>query len=127
MKERVLVVDDSEVNLKLLRYLLEDEGFEVLTEKEGSAALDVVRESRPDVVLLDLNMPGMDGWELTRRLRENPDSSNVVIIAVTAYAMAGDRERVLAAGCDEYVAKPIDTRALAGLIADCLSRRPKET
>jgi CheY-like chemotaxis protein len=113
----VLVVDDNPTNLKLIAYLLQAKGYEVRTAADAESALEVVRLTRPQLILMDLQLPGMDGLELTRHLKRSPDTRDIVIIAVTAYAMRGDEQRARAAGCDDYMAKPIDTRALPGVIA----------
>jgi CheY-like chemotaxis protein len=117
MAARVLVVDDNPTNLKLVTYDVEAAGFEVRTAADAEAALAEVEQHRPDVILMDLQLPGIDGLELTRRLKADPATRTISIIAVTAYAMKGDREKALAAGCDDYVSKPIDTRALPGVVA----------
>ncbi|MET0340775.1 MAG: response regulator [Polyangiales bacterium] len=113
----VLVVDDNPTNLKLIAYLLQAKGYEVRTAGDAESALEVVRTAHPRVILMDLQLPGMDGLELTRRLKRSPETRDIVIIAVTAYAMRGDEQRARAAGCDDYMAKPIDTRALPGVVA----------
>jgi two-component system cell cycle response regulator len=118
--EPVLIVDDNPANLKLARVLLSSEGYEVRTAPDAEAALRVLAGFRPNLILVDIQMPGMDGLELTRRLRTDPALRGVVIVALTAYAMKGDDERMLAAGCDGYLAKPIDTRTLPRTIAGYL-------
>jgi CheY-like chemotaxis protein len=107
MKKRVLVVDDNDLNLKLMTYLLATENCEVLTAVDAQQARRTLSESKPDLMLLDLQLPDMDGLQLTRLLREDPDTANLIIVAVTAYAMKGDEERAMAAGVDGYVTKPI--------------------
>ena len=114
---RVLIVDDNPTNLKLVAYLVRANGHEVDTAGDADAALAALRAQHPDVVLMDLQLPGVDGLELTRRIKADPATRGIAVIAVTAYAMKGDREKALEAGCDEYVTKPIDTRALPGIIA----------
>lgn len=120
--EPVLVVDDNPTNLKLLRYLLTARGYQVRTATDGREVLAVVESFRPRLILMDIQLPGIDGLELTRRIKAAPETRDIVIIAVTASAMKGDEERTRAAGCDGYVAKPIDTRALPALVADYLGR-----
>jgi CheY-like chemotaxis protein len=113
---RILVVDDNVTNLKLIEYLLKAKGYDVHTAVDAESALEAVRGMRPSLVLMDLQLPGMDGLELTRRLKSDPSTREIVIVAVTAYAMKGDEQRALDAGCDGYIAKPIDTRALPQLV-----------
>ena len=117
MAARVLVVDDNPTNLKLVTYLVQANGYEVATAGDAEAALAAIAAHPPDVILMDLQLPGVDGLALTRQLKEDAATEHIAIIAVTAYAMKGDREKALAAGCDAYVTKPIDTRALPALIA----------
>jgi CheY-like chemotaxis protein len=116
----ILAVDDHPVNLKLIRVLLIGEGYDVRTADDAEMALAVIAQSAPELILMDLQLPGMDGFELTRRLKADPVTRGIVIIAMTAYAMKGDKERALAAGCDGYLSKPLDTRALPGIIAGYL-------
>jgi CheY-like chemotaxis protein len=117
MAEPVLIVDDNPTNLKLVAYLVRSHGYDVHTAHDAASALDAIRAVQPRVILMDLQLPGIDGLELTRRLKADPATARIAIVAVTAYAMKGDQERAMAAGCDDYVAKPIDTRALPALIA----------
>jgi CheY-like chemotaxis protein len=117
MSERVLIVDDNPTNLKLVAYLVKAKGYEVDTAADADAAMAAIAVNRPRVILMDLQLPGVDGLELTRRLKADPATRDISIIAVTAYAMKGDQEKALEAGCDDYVTKPIDTRALPDLIA----------
>lgn len=114
--EPVLIVDDNPANLKLARMLLVSEGFEVRTAVDAESALALLKTWRPRAILMDLQLPGMDGLELTRRLKADPATRDIVILALTAYAMKGDDDRAFAAGCDGYVTKPIDTRALGRTI-----------
>lgn len=121
-KKSILIVDDNLINLKLLRVLLAAEGYEVRTAAAAEQALTVLGELHPDLILMDIQLPGIDGLELTRRLKSDPTTKDIIILGLTAYAMKGDEERVLAAGCDGYIAKPIDTRTLPGVIAQSLKR-----
>jgi len=114
---RVLVVDDNMTNLKLIEYLLQSKGYDVHTATDAESALELVYSLKPGLVLMDLQLPGMDGLALTRKLKADPATQNVVILAVTAYAMKGDEERARVAGCDGYITKPIDTRTLPMLVA----------
>jgi CheY-like chemotaxis protein len=125
MKESILIVDDNPTNLKLLRVLLSGEGFEVRTCSEASAALEVLRSQRPSLLLTDIQMPGIDGLELARRLKTDPATKDIPVVAITAYAMSGDEQRALQAGCDAYVSKPIDTRSLPGLLHSVLAKGVK--
>jgi len=118
--EPILVVDDNSVNLKLIRVLLTGEGYDVRVAGDAEEALTTLKSFSPRLILMDIQLPGMDGLELTRRLKADPATKNTIILALTAYAMKGDAERVVAAGCDGYVAKPIDTRAFPTLIAGYL-------
>lgn len=119
--ELILVVDDNPSNLKLTRLLLANEGYEVRTAEDPQQALAALGSFQPRLILMDIRLPGMDGLELTRRLRADPSLEGVVILAVTAYAMKGDEQKAREAGCDGYVAKPIDTRTLPKLIRGYLA------
>jgi len=121
--ERILIVDDNLMNLKLLRVLLASVGYSVHTAINAEEALLAIDSFKPRLILMDIHLPGMDGLELTRLLKAAPATRGAIIVAVTAYAMKGDQERALAAGCDGYVSKPLDTRALPTLIADFLGTR----
>jgi CheY-like chemotaxis protein len=121
---RILIVDDNATNLKLVAYLVRAHGYHVETALDAESALASIKAHRPDLILMDIQLPGIDGLELTRRLKANPATHDTVIIALTAYAMKGDQDKALAAGCDDYVTKPIDTRALPETIARHLANRP---
>jgi CheY-like chemotaxis protein len=123
--EPILVVDDNPQNLKLARVLLTGEGYAVRTATDAEEALGILASYAPRLILMDLQLPGMDGLELTRRLKADPARRHIIIIALTAYAMKGDEGKALAAGCDGYVAKPIDTEALPKLIARYLETLPR--
>lgn len=114
--EPILIVDDNAQNLKLARVLLMIEGYEVRTAIDAESALRELDEFLPRVILMDLQMPGMDGLSLTRLLKADPVRRNIIVIALTAYAMKGDELKALGAGCDDYIAKPIDIKTLPGLI-----------
>ncbi len=119
--ESILVVEDNEANLRLFTYLLSSKGYEVRAATDAQQALELLRDFHPRMILMDLQLPGTDGYELTRRLKADPATSDIIIIALTAYAMRGDEEKALAAGCEGYITKPIDTRTLPGRIAEYLS------
>lgn len=120
---RILVIDDNPLNMKLVTFLLRKESYEVVTAGDASEALQVLAAFRPELILMDLQMPGVDGLTLTRQLRADPRYATTAIVAVTASAMKGDEEKAAAAGCDGYVTKPIDTRAFPGLIRAFLQKR----
>src|SRR5690349_254339 len=119
--EEILIVDDNAANLKLARVLLTVEGYQVRVASDAEQALRLLEGYRPQLILMDIQLPGMDGLELTRRLKADPETRDIVIIALTAYAMKGDDERARAAGCDGYVSKPIDTRSLPQVLASHLA------
>lgn len=114
--DRILAVDDNPANLKLVEFLLDGEGYEIRTARDAEQALLVLPEFRPRLILMDLQLPGMSGLELTRHLKATPATRDVIILALTAFAMKGDEQRALDAGCDGYVAKPIDVDTLPALI-----------
>jgi CheY-like chemotaxis protein len=118
--EPILVVDDNVANLELICFLLAAEGYDLRTAADAEEALALLAAWSPRLILMDLQLPGMDGLELTRRLKSDPATRDIRIVAVTAYAMRGDEEKALAAGCDGYIAKPLNTRALPGLVAQHL-------
>ena len=121
--ERILIVDDNAINLKLVAYLMKANGYTVDTALDAESAIEAIRSNLPDVILMDIQLPGIDGLELTRRLKADPATREIVIVAVTAYAMKGDQAKALAAGCDDYITKPIDTRSLPETIAKHLAKR----
>jgi two-component system cell cycle response regulator DivK len=105
--KKVLIIEDVEINTDLLIQLLEDD-YELVTAADGAAGIEAAGRTRPDVILMDLSLPVIDGWEATRRLKADPDLRHIPVIALTAHAMRGDEEKALAAGCDDYLTKPID-------------------
>ena len=119
--EPILIVDDNPANLKLARVLLRGEGYEVRTAADAEEAIALLASFEPRLILMDLQLPGMDGLELTRRLKADPARRQVVVVALTAYAMKGDEDRARAAGCDGYISKPIDTEALPRVVAALLA------
>jgi CheY-like chemotaxis protein len=120
---RVLVAEDNPVNRELLRELLEHRGYSVVEACDGQQALRMVEEARPDILLLDIGMPVLDGYAVARKIRENPGLSQLPILAITAYAMQGDREQILHSGFDGYLSKPINGVALDGELARLLRQR----
>jgi CheY-like chemotaxis protein len=116
----ILVVEDNPVNMRLVRLLLRAHGYAVQEAATGQDAFAWLRTGRPDLILLDIELPGLDGFSVAAMLKSDAQTRAIPLIAITAYAMKGDAERVLAAGCDAYVAKPIDDAALLEVIATCL-------
>jgi len=121
----VLVAEDNPVNCELLRELLEARGYSVIEAPDGQEALRMMAQSHPDIVLLDIGMPVLDGFAVIRKIRENPSLATLPVLAVTAYAMRGDRENVMNAGFDGYLSKPINARALGNEI-ERLLRSPED-
>jgi len=120
LPRRVLVVDDNTINLELTRFVLEADGLAVATAADAQQAQALVESFRPQLVLMDIQMPGMDGLALTRKLKDDPASRHIPVVAFTAYAMKGDEQKLLAAGCDGYLAKPIDVATLAARVRSWL-------
>jgi two-component system, cell cycle response regulator DivK len=108
MKKTVLVIEDNEQNLYLVTFILERHGYGVKAARDGASGIDMATTDIPDIILLDIQLPLMDGYAVARQLRSSPRLSHVPIIAVTSYAMAGDREKAIEAGCDGYIEKPIN-------------------
>lgn len=121
---RVLVVDDNAANTKLLAFVLSRGGYDVRTADSAEAGAVVLREFHPQLILMDLQMPGVSGLEWTRQLKADPATRAIPVVAVTAYAMKGDAERARAAGCDGYLTKPINTRTLLDDVAKHLLPEP---
>ena len=111
-KARILLVEDNEANLLMTQDYLESYGYQVISARDGDEALTMMDENPPDLVLMDIQMPGMDGFEVLRRIRLQPRFASVPIIALTALAMPGDRERCLEAGANEYLSKPVELKFL---------------
>src|SRR5690349_18696597 len=114
--DSILVVEDTPVNLKLMRLLLGHEGYDVRTAESAEEALSTLQSFRPKMILADIQLPGMDGLEMTRKIKADPRNNGIKVVALTAFAMSGDKERALQAGCDGYIAKPINTHKLASEI-----------
>ena len=121
---KVLYIEDNDDNVYMLKMRLEllDE-FEVLTAEDGEKGCEMAAAERPDIVLMDLEMPGIDGWEATRRLKSNPDTRDIPVIALSAHALAGSREKALAAGCDEFDTKPVEFDRLVATLRRVLAGR----
>jgi len=120
VKKKILIVEDNPQNMKLMEMLLEAKGYILLEAIDGEQAMDVATTERPDLILMDIQLPKMSGLEVTRKLRQLPAFNHIPIIAITAYAMKGDKEKFIEAGCDAYLAKPIDTRELPKVISEML-------
>jgi two-component system cell cycle response regulator DivK len=120
-REPILIVDDNPANLKLARLLLASEGHDARTAADAEQALRMLESFEPRLILMDIQLPGMDGLQLTRRLKANPHTQHIVIVALTAYAMKGDEDRARAAGCDGYIAKPIDIKTLPRIVLEYLA------
>jgi two-component system cell cycle response regulator DivK len=118
----VLIVEDTPVNLKLVRFLLTREGFDVRAAGSAEEALEILKDFRPRIILTDIQLPGIDGLELTRRLKSDPATSQVVVIALTAYAMKSDEKKAFDSGCEGFITKPIDTRTFPKLIQQYLAQ-----
>jgi CheY-like chemotaxis protein len=117
----ILIVDDNTQNLKLARVVLANEGYDVHTASNAEDAIQLLRTLTPRLILMDIQLPGMDGLELTRRLKADPATRAVRVIALTAYAMKGDDEKAFAAGCDGYLTKPVDIERLAAVVSSHLA------
>lgn len=109
---RILYIEDNEDNIYVVRNRFARAGFTVLVETDGARGIAVATAEQPDLILMDLSLPVIDGWEATRRLKAAPETRNIPVIALTAHAMTGDREKALAAGCDDFDTKPIEIRRL---------------
>lgn len=107
----VLVVEDNELNMKLIRSLLQLGDFDILEAQDAERAIELVKKIKPDLILMDIQLPGMDGLNATRIIRNDPSLKNIPIVAITSYAMHGDEQKAKSAGCTGYIAKPIDTRS----------------
>lgn len=125
----ILVVEDQELHSKMLVKVLGVLGYRVLVAIDGESAVELVGQKRPDLVLMDINLPVLDGLAATRLIKKNPDTAGIPIIALTAQAMVGDQEKALAAGCDDYIAKPALIKPLGEKLGEWLkrSRKPATT
>jgi CheY-like chemotaxis protein len=124
MKQKILIIEDNEVNLYLATFLLERNGYEIVPARSGPEGIALADRIRPDLILLDIQLPEMDGYAVARALRQNPALKDVPMVAVTSYAMVGDRERAMEAGCDAYIEKPINPDTFRNEIEESLRARP---
>jgi two-component system cell cycle response regulator DivK len=122
MTKKVLIVEDNELNMKLFHDLLEAQGYQILQTREGLQALSIAREHRPDLILMDIQLPEISGLEVTKWLKEDDDLSHIPVVAVTAFAMKGDEERIREGGCEAYISKPISVSHFLDTITRLLER-----
>lgn len=123
MSEKILIVEDNEINMKLIKTILKAKGYLLSEARDGEEALQAVVRERPDLILMDIQIPKIDGLEATRRIRKMEGLGNTLIVALTAHAMEGDREKILEAGCDGYIAKPINTRTFVEEVETMLGKK----
>ena len=119
-KWKILIVEDNKANLDMLSRRLERRDFEVVSGVDGNEAIEKARSENPDLILMDMSLPGIDGWEATRRIKEMEETKSIPIVALTAHAMSGDRARAIEAGCDDYDTKPVDMKRLLEKINNLL-------
>ena len=122
---KILLVEDNDFNRDMLSRRLQRRGYEIVSVADGEQAIRLAPTHMPDLILMDINLPGMDGWEATRRLRANERTASIPIIALTAHAMTGDREKTISAGCDEYETKPVNFEGLLSKMEGLLATRQK--
>jgi CheY-like chemotaxis protein len=122
MMTRLLLVEDNELNRDMLSRRLQRRGFTVMLAVDGQQGIDMAIEQLPELILMDMNLPVIDGWEATKTLKANPATQKIPVIGLTAHAMTGDREKCLAAGCDQYDTKPIDFESVIEKIQDLLKK-----
>ncbi|CUK10509.1 Polar-differentiation response regulator DivK [Ruegeria denitrificans] len=118
---RVLLVEDNEMNSDMLSRRMERKGFQVFIAKDGLEGVSMAGEVNPDIILMDMSLPGIDGWEATRRIKAAPETTSIPVVALTAHAMASDREKALEAGCDDFDTKPVDLGRLLEIMEKLLS------
>jgi two-component system cell cycle response regulator DivK len=123
MSKRILVIEDQEDNRQIVRDLVTASGYELIEATTGEEGLEVASRERPDLILMDIQLPGIDGYEVTRRIKANPKLRKIPIIAVTSYALSGDDKKAFAAGCDSYVTKPYSPRLLLAKIREYLPQK----
>lgn len=126
MKEKILIVEDNPPNMRLIEMTLRPKGYRLLTATDGEEALDMATRKKPDLIIMDIYLPKVSGLEVIKRLRQMPAFNHVPIIAVTAHAMKGDKEKIIEAGCDAYLPKPINTRQLPEVVTEMLLQGQKD-
>lgn len=108
MAKRILIVEDNENNMYLISFILKKGGYEIIQAWSGEEGVELAKKERPDLIVMDIMLPGIDGYEATKRIRETDDAKEIPVVALTSYAMVGDREKAFAAGCAGYIEKPLD-------------------
>lgn len=121
--EKILIVEDNPLNMELVSDLLQVRGYQVIEATTGKQALELVRQHHPDLILMDVQLPGLDGLAVTKMLKSDPATEDIIVVAITAHAMRGDEAKVYAAGCSAYIAKPIDTRELPRVVSRFLEKK----
>lgn len=124
MTKKVLIVEDNELNMKLFHDLLEAQGYETLQTREGLSALSIARDNKPDLILMDIQLPEISGLEVTKWLKEDDELAHIPVVAVTAFAMKGDEERIREGGCEAYISKPISVVHFLETIKRLLDKAP---
>ena len=122
-KGRILIVEDNMDNYELMRFMLEHNSYEVFLAVNGRDGVNAAMRQMPDLILMDLSMPEMDGWDATRHIKADPATKHIRIFAVTAHALPGDRKRALEAGCDDYIVKPLDLRELVRMVDEAMKKK----
>jgi two-component system cell cycle response regulator DivK len=122
---RILLVEDNEMNRDMLSRRLQRKGYEVLIALDGEAGVEMAAAERPDLILMDMSLPAVDGWEATRRIKGLPGTASIPVIALTAHVMTGDRDKAIAAGCDDYDSKPVEFERLLGKMQALLGKRDR--
>jgi len=121
MSGKILVIEDNDKNRRLVKLILEAKKYEIIEATTGEEAIAYLNKEKPDLILLDIQLPHIDGLTLTKEIRSRDETKKIPIIAVTAYAMKGDKEKILEAGCDAYISKPIDTKELPIIVAEMIN------
>ncbi len=122
---RILVVEDDEDNLELVCFLLEQAGFQTLKAKDGRSGLELATSQHPEMILLDMSIPEIDGWKVARQIKDNPETQDIIIVALTGHTAPGDRKRALSAGCDWYISKPLDIPTFSAEITELMAKHKK--
>jgi CheY-like chemotaxis protein len=126
MKQKILIIEDNEQNLYLLTFIMEKHGYEVRAARDGKEGLEMAQSFKPDLILLDIQLPIIDGYTVASELRKNRDFASTPIVAVTSFAMIGDREKALEAGCSGYIEKPIDPQTFIAQVEKCFPGNKKQ-